>query len=332
MIVYEKKITWLSMFFTFRGSILSRIWMRLLAATLFALLATLCFDYDVAGRLTRALGWAEPLTVKDFDMTTLPFTLVGTALAIFLGFRNNSSYDRFWEGRKLWGRMINTTRTITRQVMMFVEDDAPATTPLAPGGGESLHHQLIYRLIGYLHAFRHHLRDERDFSDCAPFMTSDEYAKLIRDPNPPAGVMHRFGQTLERAWREDFIDTYHLPVLEQSLVEVLNIQGGCERIKKTPIPFAYTVLMHRIVGIYCFALPFGVYATIGDLTPLVVMLVSYGFLGLDAIGDEIEEPFGKDPNDLPLTSFCVMLERECRHRLGESELPAPVKPIDHVLM
>ena len=317
MIVY-KKISWVRMFFTLKGSIFTSILPRFLAATLFAVAVTLAYDFDVID--------------KKLTLTTLPFSLIGMALGIFLGFRNNSSYDRFWEGRKLWGRMINLTRTITRQVSIFVDPES-AGLPHEEAEEASLNFQqeMVYRLIAYLHAFRHHLRDETDFSDCRPFLSQEEYESMLADPNPPIAILHHMGKRLRKAWKEDWISEFHLPTLEHSLLIVTDIQGGCERIKKTPIPFAYTVLMHRIVGIYCFALPFGIFSSVGDWTPIVVALVSYGFMGLDAIGNEIEEPFGMDPNDLPLSSFCNMLERECRHRLGEKELPPALQPVDHII-
>lgn len=311
MIVY-KKPSWLRMFFTLKGSILSHIIGRLVATTLFATVWTLMFDFKV-------------FDGEDFAITTLPFTLVGTALAIFLGFRNNSSYDRFWEGRKLWGAMINTTRSVTRQILTLIDGEERDANKVARFKRELVHHQ-----IAYLHALRHHLRDEADRSECEVHLPPEDYERLAGDPNPPIGLLHRMGEHFVSAWKSGWVDTMHLPILERSLVSMTDIQGACERIKKTPIPFAYTVLMHRIVGLYCFALPFGIYQTVGDLTPLVVLLVSYGFLGLDAIGDEIEEPFGTEANDLPLSAFCRMLEREALHRIGE-EMPEMLEPIDHVL-
>ena len=321
MVVLEK-MSWLKILFTMKGSVLRKIWKRVLASTVFATVITLLFDFDVLP--------------TSFDFTTLPFTLIGLALAIFLGFRNNSSYDRWWEGRKLWGRMINTTRTVTRQTMTLV--DASYADPSYDEERDEVteethafHTEQLHRLICYLNALRHHLRDERDFSDCEGLVSQAEYDAIVEDPNAPIGLLHTMGERYRDAWRKGWLDTFHMPIMEASLALMTDIQGGCERIKKTPIPFAYTVLMHRIVGIYCFSLSFGVHATIGDLTPIVVFMISYSFFGLDAIGDEIEEPFGHDANDLSLSAFTNMLEREARFRLGESVLSEPVSPANGVL-
>ena len=308
MIVHDK-LSWFRILFTTKGSVLRKIWRRVLASTLFATVITLLFDFAYLP--------------KSLDLTKLPFSLIGLALAIFLGFRNNSSYDRWWEGRKLWGRMINTTRTLTRQTMTLVEAEEDADT-------KAFHTEQLNRLVCYLNALRHHLRDERDFTDCADLVPDAEYADIATDPNAPMGILQTMGTRYSAAWKKGWVDTYHLPVLEASLALMADIQGGCERIKKTPIPFAYTVLMHRIVGVYCFTLVFGIYSTIGDWSPVVAFMISYAFFGLDAIGDEIEEPFGHDPNDLPLGAFTNMLEREIRHRLGE-EMPEQNKAVDNVL-
>jgi putative membrane protein len=107
---------------------------------------------------------------------------------------------------------------------------------------------------------------------------------------------------------------------------ICDVQGGCERIKGTPIPWSYTVLTHSIVAAYCFALPFGLIATTKLATPLVVALIAYAFLGLDAVGDELEEPFGADENDLPLDMLTRTIEVNLRQALGESSLPPMLKP------
>jgi ion channel-forming bestrophin family protein len=104
------------------------------------------------------------------------------------------------------------------------------------------------------------------------------------------------------------------------------VQGGCERIRATPIPWSYTVLMHTIVAAYCFALPFGLVATTKLLTPVVVVLIAYAFLGLDAVGDELEQPFGREENDLPLDAISSTIELNLRQLLGETDLPELAEP------
>ena len=110
-----------------------------------------------------------------------------------------------------------------------------------------------------------------------------------------------------------------------------DIQGACERIKGTPIPFSYTTLIHRITAVYCYALPFGLVDEVKVFTPFVCAIVAYAFFGLDVVGDEIEMPFGTDFNDLPLRAISRMIEVNLLQRLGEEDLPPLLKPINEFL-
>lgn len=304
--VVTPRFRWLTLILTYRGSVLSAIWRRLLFVMLVAV---------VVEEVHR-----HGLIPERLSLTALPFTLVGLALSIFLGFRNNTSYDRFWEGRKLWGRLVNTSRSITRQILTLVRSD-----------DKDLNRRLVYVVMAYVHALRLHLREEKDLGELSTFIDAERVKALERESNPPIALLQDLGDAFAAEWRSGHVDTFHLPVLEASLTELANIQGGCERIRATPIPFAYTVLMHRIVGLYCVGLPFGIVETIGIATPFVVLMIAYAFLALDAIGDEIENPFGYDANDLPLSQLSRMIEINLRERLGETELPAPVVPVDDVL-
>jgi putative membrane protein len=264
-------------------------------------------------------------------LTLVPFSLIGLALGIFLGFRNNTSYDRFWEGRKLWGRFVNTSRTLARQITTLIHSQEEAQEAEVT----ALHRELVYVLIAYIHGARLHLREqtqERGAQELAPFLPPERLEALLSSSNAPIALLASLGHSFQQAWRRGWVHTLHLPVLESSLTALTDIQGGCERIKKTPIPFSYTVLIHRIVGVYCLTLPFGIVDQVGYLTPLVVLMISYTFLGLDAIGDEIEDPFGEDLNDLPLSALSRMIEVNLRETLGETDLPPMLQPDENNIL
>ena len=122
-----------------------------------------------------------------------------------------------------------------------------------------------------------------------------------------------------------------MPAIDSQLVELSNILGGCERIKNTPIPFTYTILIHRIVAFYCLLLPFGIIDTAGELTPVVVLLISHAFFGLDAIGDEIEQPFGTLPNHLPLATISRNVEINLLELTDDPSRPEPLTPVNGLL-
>ena len=306
-----KNTHWLGLIVSLRGTAMRTILPRVATTTLAAVVVTyLQWRYHFFGK----------------GLSALPFSLVGVALGIFLGFRNNTSYDRFWEGRKLWGRLVNASRSLTRQILnlLVIDKDAPHEV-------QEVHKELVYRLAGYVHAVRLHLRDDRSTEDLAPFFPAEELEALAKEHNRPIAILQKLGDRLQECWHAGWVHPYHLSLLENTLTELTTIQGACERIKSTPIPFSYTVLIHRIVAFYCFGLPFGICQEVGVLTPLVVGMVSYAFFGLDAIGDEIEQPFGEDSNDLPLGQLSRMIEVNLRQRLGETpeSLPPLRKPDRH---
>jgi putative membrane protein len=309
----ERKPSWLRTV-VHGGVVLPRIWRRTMFVTAVSVVVTFLY------LRVPALG---------YSITATPFTLIALPLGIFLGFRNNAAYDRFWEGRKLWGQLVNTSRSVTRQVLTLIVPQADATET-SPAAVRALQERFVRTVIAYVHAFRHHLRDEPPFDTVAPFLATEEVEALRRMDNVPYGILQLLGEQLAVARRNKWIDPLHVPLLEGSLTVLTDVQGACERIKSTPVPYSYNVLLHRIVAVYCFGLPFGLAETIKWATPLVVLGVSYAFFGLDAIGDEVEQPFGTDTNDLPLETISRTIESNLRVRIGEEPL-APRAPEEGVL-
>jgi len=319
MIVTEKD-SWLGMIFAVHGTTMELIWPRV----------AIVFCWSV---LVTTIAYLFP--DYAYTLTMAPFTVVGLALAIFLGFRNNAAYDRYWEGRKLWGRMVNVCRSFTMQINTLI-DESTGQTDASPSA--EVHHQRLHMvrlIICHIHALRHRLRDTDAAVDLQKQLPGDTQLDqdLVHD-NVPAAIADRISRQINAAWRSGRLDTYHVPLLHNCLTEMMGIQGGCERIKSTPIPFTYSVLTHRTVFIYCVALPCGLHDTVGLLTPLVVTLVAYFFLGLDAVGDEIEQPFMMDDNDLPLLQLTTMIERNVLQLSGSpaEDLPEPITPVDHLLI
>lgn len=319
--IVEEKLGYLRLLFRVRGSVLPRIFRRLVVTTSIALGLTLLETWYPQARLS---------------LTLTPFTLIGLALSIFLGFRNNTSYDRYWEGRKLWGQLVNTSRILGRQIQLFVH-----VPRLSPREREEDREELVriqryqadmtHRVIAFAHALRMTLRREDPFGKLAEIVPAAEVEALRGDRNVPDAILARLAEQVQVAWRRGWLDPLHVMQLDASIADLTNIQGGCERIRNTPIPFSYTVLIHRIVAVYCFLLPFGLYETVRLATPLVVAFVSYAFFGLDAIGEEIEDPFGTDLNDLPLLALSTMIEGDLRVRLGETP-PAAIQPVHDQLL
>jgi putative membrane protein len=293
----------LRLFLIMRGSVLPNIWLSLLGTTLLAIAVT----------WTHGTLWGHKIAIG-----AIPFTLMGLPLAIFLGFRNNAAYDRYWEGRKQWGELVLRSRNLARQCLSLVDDVEPST-------------RMVRRAIAYAHALRHRLRRSEPGPDVAPWLDAAEWERVRRQPNLPLALMLEMGADIKQCLHDGRIEACLVPAIDASLSAMTGVAAACERIHGTPIPFSYSLLLHRTAYLYCMLLPFGLVDVIGDLTPLVTLLVAYTFFGLDALGDEIEEPFGTSDHDLPLDAICRTIEIDLRAALGDPDLPPPLLPVGYRL-
>ncbi|MDI1476136.1 bestrophin family ion channel [Polyangium sp. y55x31] len=273
---------------------------------------------------------ADALLGVRVPFSPTPFSIVGVALAILLGFRNNASYDRWWEGRKLWGGIVNASRALARQTTTLLEPGvAEPTSGAAPGDdtlAAALKREILYRQIAYVHALRAVLRQQNALEGLAPFLPADELAALAQQKNVPVALMQTNGERLAFARRAGLLSEERLLRIDATLVDLIGLQGGCERIKNTPIPAGYRVFTHRSVRAYCYVLPFGLVEHLGALTTIVVMAVTLMFLVLDTIGRFLEDPFTTGPNALPLMSITRNIEINLRQALGETDLPPAITP------
>lgn len=228
------------------------------------------------------------------------FTLIGLALAIFMGFCNSASYDRFWEGRKLWGLLVIETRSLTRQIFSLVNDLSPEA--------KTEKQKIVKMIAAFCWSLNHQLRDKEGTEHLSRLLSPEQVEQLKGKKFIPSIILGFIADWLNEQNRKGNIDTIVLTSMDQQLNQFSNISGGCERIYNTPLPFAYSVLLHRTVYLYCFWLPFGLVDSLGWMMPLIVLLISYTFIALDAIIQEIGEPFGEEENDLALNSICRTIE------------------------
>jgi putative membrane protein len=308
-VIVKRPIPWIRLVLAIHHSALPKTLPRTLAFTAFAVFVT----------------WIEMKAgYEAYTLTIAPFNMIGLAISVFLGFRTNVAYDRYWEGRKLWGALVNVSRTFARQVTTLINADLPETN-------RELARDLTHRMIAFVYAMKHQLRHTEPWSDLEPYLLPEEIERLRGQRNVPLAISRMLGERLNYAWRQGWIRDIHMPVFEKSLTEMTTIQGGCERIDGTPVPFAYTTLIHRIVGFYCLLLPFGIVNDVRWMTPLVVFMVCHAFFGLDEIGDEIEDPFGIEPQDLPLAAISRTIEINLLQYLDEKDVPPMLEPVGRVL-
>ena len=240
------------------------------------------------------------------------FTIFGVILSIFLSFRNNACYERWWEGRKLWGALIANSRHISRDTHIL---------------NDVQRNILMYRVMLFTHLLRDRLRAQQqnfDFYRDKVGYTPEQFQQLTQKINASQFVLESIQKDLVQALRQGQISDILYNGLNQHIVDLGNIQAGCDRILSTPLPFSYSVLLHRTVYCFCLILPFSLEASLGIWTPILVGLIAYLFLGLDALSAQIEEPFGLQDNDLPLDSIVRLIEREMSESLGV-ELPPVIQ-------
>ncbi|MEL7938216.1 bestrophin family protein [Pseudomonas delhiensis] len=289
----------LRVLFTLKGSIAKRIAFRSLMVTLLAALIVLVEEH-------------HPAFFARVNAT--PFTLLGLSLSIFMSFRNNACYDRWWEGRKTWGSIVIEMRSFIRESVVISD--------------QALREKLLRALCGYAHALNARLRNEDELKAARPWLASDT---PIAAHNVTDGILQHVGSVCSQLAEEKRISEWRYLTLEQRLGAFTDAQGICERIKATPIPFPYTLLLHRTIYIFCILLPFAMAEPLGWMAPIFTTIVSYTFFGLDAISNELEDPFGREENDLPTDAMVRIIERDVLGALGYRDLPPPLQPVDYVL-
>ncbi|OXS21359.1 bestrophin [Pseudomonas fluorescens] len=295
--IVRPKPNLLGILFSLKGSIAKRIALRSLLVTLLASVIVL----------------VETLHPAYFSkVNATPFTLLGLSLSIFMSFRNNACYDRWWEGRKQLGQLIIEVRSLIRQTQALTDTSERAS--------------LLRAVCGFSHGLIARLRQEDEALAIQP------WAKVQADhPNLPDQVLQQLGVRFSELAGQGAISEWRYTQWENRLVSLSQVQAACERIKHTPLPFPYTLLLHRTIYLFCILLPFAMAEPLGWLTPVFTAIVSYTFFGLDEIGDDLEDPFGFDENDLPCNAVLRTLEREVLAALGATQLPPALEPVEYVL-
>ncbi|HWK62030.1 MAG TPA: bestrophin family protein [Eoetvoesiella sp.] len=283
---------------TINGSILPRITGRLILIAIVSVIAIFAAQ-EHPGIFAR--------------ISAIPFTLIGIALSVFMSFRNNACYARWWEGRKLWGDIIIASRSFARQAATLPHEDKD---------------YLLRGLCAFSAGLAARLRGASEPEAIKPWC---DIGLAPNEPNPTNTVLDQIGRYCLKLMHDKKIEAIHYSVLDHQLAILANSQGGCERIASTPVPFSYSLLLHRTALIFCLTLPFALAGSLDWWTLLPVLLVAYTFFGLDALGHQLEDPFGLEPNALPLYAMTRTIEREMLALLGHQQLPAPLDPHNHIL-
>ncbi|UAK26181.1 bestrophin family protein [Sphingomonas nostoxanthinifaciens] len=259
---------------------------------------------------------------SPFAAPALPLTLFGTVLAAFLGFRTNSAYQRWWEGRTLWGAMINASRSLARAVGAFLPDDHPSAL--------AIRRIVVLRQIAYVHSLRHQLRRHDPAPDIERLIGADAAVAPLARTNPANGLLDGTGRLIGDARADGLIDSIQQAQIERVLVDIANAQGGMERLKNTPLPAQYRSLPAFFTRLFCLLLPIGLVQTLEWATPIGSSVAGFMFLAGLSIGDDLVDPFSDTVHDVPLEAMCRTIEIDLLQSIGD-DAPPPLRPIDGVL-
>lgn len=290
---------WFFRLFDWHGSVLSKITFRLSLNIMISIVAVLSYQ------------WYEQLGIH---LTIAPFSLLGIAIAIFLGFRNNACYSRLIEARTLWANLLINQRNILRNIKGLLPNDKAAQKEFA------------HLLIAFAWSLKHELRKTSPIVDLYRLLPRAIFDEVIRSPFPSSRILMQIGLKVGELRDNKVISDVLFQSINKDINALSDVLGGCERISNTPIPFAYTLILQRTVYLFCTLLPFALVVDLHYMTPFVSVFISYTFLAWDSLAEELEDPFGTSANDLPLNAICNSIERNAMDMLDLKPLPPVNKP------
>lgn len=323
--------------------VLSFAWRPLLIFFVYSLIIT-CL-YELAG----------------FTFLALPFTpigLVGTAVAFYVGFKNNSSYERLWEARKIWGAVVNDSRTFA----VFVLDYLQPTNEMTLDELKEHKHIIIHRHIAYINALRLQLRSRQVWEtkndpfmnivkedtpfvnkdlleEIKQFLHDDEAEYLYNKSNTATHILRKQSEHISFLSQQGCLDSYKQIELGRIIAALYDQQGACERIKTYPFPRQYAYFSELFVWMLALVLPFGLVGELARfghayvwLTIPMSVLISWIFQVMEVVGDHSENPFESSVNDIPMTAICRTIEIDLREMMGEKDVPGKVYPVKNIIM
>lgn len=289
----------------------------------------------------------------DFSLPWQPLSVIGIAVAFYLGFKNNSSYDRTWEARKIWGSIVNNSRSFGASLKAFVQGE----------NSDSEVKELIYRHIAWMQALTFQLRLARDWEHkedrikelfvneictqyfdnlsgvLTQYISNEEYEKLASKTNVATQLLAIQSEKLQELKDKDYYDDFRHMHLQSLITSFYEDQGKSERIKNFPFPRQYASTALWVTIVFCVILPFGMIDVFKDmngflfwLCPFMTGLVIWVFSLMEMIGDYSENPFEGTYNDVPISNIARGIEIDLREMINDENIPAPIKPVDGFLL
>lgn len=285
MIEYDRK-DWLRAVFSYTGTALRHAWRRVLALTIYAVVIQTIYE------LAMLAGWAN---INDFfRLDPREHAVLGSLLGFLIVFRMNASNNRYWEGRSAWGQIINSSRNLVRAGVTYTPEGA----------------ELADLVAGYVISLRRSLQGNMDMEETEVFLSDDLRRQAERYGNPPTAVALAISNWIARQYAQGHIDSQIVRHMEDQLSKLVDSQGACEKIRKTPLPFVYVVMIKQLILVYLLTLPFAVGDECGWWSPVVMAIVSLGLFGMEEASVETEDPFGVDVNCLDMMTYTLTITRD----------------------
>ena len=286
MIDYDRK-NWIKAVSSFRGTALQHATGRILAMTAYAFVLQAIYQTAVAQNDTHVTGMFTALEPSSYAM-------LGTFLGFLLVFRMNASNGRYWDGRGAWGQIINASRNLVR-----------VGTAYTNNGG-----QLADLVSGYAICLRRSLQGYFDMHEAEDFLSVELCRRAVMFGNPPTAVAYAISEWIEKELRTGRHDPQLMLIMEDQLSKLVDAQGACEKIRKTPLPFVYVVMLRQLILVYLFALPFALAAHCGWWGPVVMAMAALSLFGIEEASVEIEDPFGTEENCLDMAAYTLTIARD----------------------
>lgn len=286
MITYDNK-AWLRFVLLSKGAVIGRIYPYIILLSAFtAGIYVMQFEY-------KLLGYEKPIITIKIPLSF--HSLLGIILGLLLVFRTNTAYDRWWEGRKIWGAILNTSRNFARKVHSYIPDTCKSEKEL-----------LIKLCVAFSYALKEHLREGIKWEELN-FLPTSVVERLKKSHHVPNTIAVMMTDIFASLYEKKQIKASKLRMLNEDVQMLIDYLGMCERIKKTPMPIAYSLHLKRFILIYLITLPFGLIYELKWGSILAVAVLAYTMVGVEIIGEEIEDPFGTDDNDIATDDICTSI-------------------------
>jgi putative membrane protein len=301
MITYDRN-RWFNAVFSWRGTALNQARWRVLAMTLYAFIIEVALHAGVS---------LEGVEFKNFfGLDPGQHAVLGGLVGFLIVFRMNASNNRFWEGRTSWGQIINACRNLVRVGAGYTDRGS----------------ELADLVSGYAECLRHSLQGDEDTAEIEIYLPKELTRQVMRYGNPPTRVALAITGWIEREFREGRLNPQLVRHMEDQMASLVNAQGACERILKTPLPFAYVVMIKQLILVYLLSLPFAVGNISGWWTPLLMAIIALALFGIEEASVEIEDPFGTGANCLDMETFTVGIARDAGQMAATKAAILAIRP------